>query len=96
MRSSVTGALLAFKIGFIETDIDVLKSFHLLCFGLGGVGASIARGEGHVVGERGHQRAWVQPIDAHDVDFDAQDDGRCAQVEKAIRPRTNANTALVR
>ena len=82
MRSSLTGALLAFKIGFIETDIDVLKAFHLLCFGLGGVGASITRGEGHVVGERRHQRARVQPIDAHYVDFNAEDHCRRAQVEK--------------
>ena len=41
--------------GCPEVHVDLLEAFHPLCLGLGGVGASIARGEDDVVGERGEQ-----------------------------------------
>src|SRR4051794_35742466 len=90
-RSAATGCTL---VGAVEVDVDLLETFRPLGLRRPGVGTLVAAGEIDVVGEGGEQGARVEPVDAHDVDLDAEEHGDGGEIEEGQQPEDGGEDAV--
>ncbi len=96
LRRDVQSRLVSFfRATVIEGDVDALKTFGALSFGLPDVGLAVTAGQFDVVGERCQQGTRVEVIGATTLPSAHSSSVVAIRYRNASNPRTTANTLLV-